>query len=343
MLEVINHTPFKAELIPGLDKHGDDFAVIVVKGTFHVQDNPPQLRLAEAQLPIIHSSEHYGQAGKSSICYESDVALPKQATDIVLNGHAYAPQNRAAAYVDVSLQVDDRINSRRVFGNRYWTKSANNWHMTPAEKFQRLPLTYENAYGGFDLRPDPTGEQTFNAYNPVGKGHLSHRKKEPDEGLALPNIENPDKLIQHWQDRPRPVGFGFISAHWQPRLGFAGTYDADWEKNRLPLLPDDFDHRFYNTAHPDFISEKILMGGEIIRIKNVTEAGELAFTLPILASSVAVKMHGESKLFQLMLDTVLIEPNARRVCLTWRVAVPCTRKFLYIDSVTISGKLQTNV
>lgn len=336
MHEIINQTPFKVDIIPAQDKNGDDFAVVVMKGTFQIRDNQHQLQLAEKQLPIVRSSKYYGESGKTSLRYEADVSMFKHATDIVLNGHAYAPRDKPAVYVDVSIQVNDRIHSRRVFGNRYWAKRANGWHITPAEKFQRLPLIYENAYGGFDHRPDPEGEQTINEYNPVGKGHLSHRKQQPDEGLVLPNIEDPDKLIQHWQDRPKPVGFGFISSHWQPRVGFAGTYDAHWEKNRCPLLPVDFDDRYYNSAHPDFMTQTLPAGGEMISIKNATESGELAFKLPRLNSVVTVKMNGKNKSFIPMLDTVLIESDPRIVQLTWRATVPCSRKFLYIDSVTIS-------
>jgi hypothetical protein len=48
--------------------------------------------------------------------------------------------------------------------------------------------------------------------------------------------------------RPSPAGFGPIACHWQPRVGFAGTYGDAWVANRLPLLPDDFDDRFFQSA-----------------------------------------------------------------------------------------------
>jgi hypothetical protein len=60
----------------------------------------------------------------------------------------------------------------------------------------------------------------------------------------------------------RAAGFGFISPHWQPRAGLAGTYDASWQASRAPLLPVDFDRRHLNAVSPGLVAPGYLRGGE---------------------------------------------------------------------------------
>ena len=137
-----------------------------------------------------------------------------------------------------------------------------------------------------------------------------------------------------------PVGFGFISRSWQPRVKLAGTYDENWQTNRLPLLPLDFNDKYFNAAHPNLINEQHLVGGEQILLKNLSQLGDIGFILPEWKAPVKVTVKGRSKSIKPILDTVVIEPDINNVALTWRVSMPCYKQFLYINSITIGKKVK---
>lgn len=337
MLEIRNRTPLNVELIPGLDKNGYDYAIVIMKAKFTMVPNSTTLVFSEEPATIFQGDEYYEEPGKSSVRYGTDVSLVKQSTDVILNGQAYAPGNKPAYMVDVGVEFADQSKTCRVFGERHWEKNGLAWSHTQPRAFESIPLKYENSFGG--TKKNETGD-VVTAYvetNPVGKG-VSAEKEGPEEGQALPNIEDPRSLIQHWKDRPVPAGFGFISPDWQPRVGLAGSYDSQWQASRMPLLPIDFNEGFFNSAHPDMTAKKTLSGGEIFTLKNVTEAGVLSFELPSLNLPVSISIKGKSSSYAPKLDTVVIEPDEQSVYLTWRVSVPCYKQFLYIDSVTIGKK-----
>ena len=105
MLQINNHTPFCAELHPYEDVHGRDYAIVIIKGTFNPCENSLGLTLADEQVAVQHADEFYAEPGQSSIKYGTDLALAKQATDVVMLGHGYAPNGQAVGQFDVSLSL----------------------------------------------------------------------------------------------------------------------------------------------------------------------------------------------------------------------------------------------
>ncbi len=339
MLQINNQTPFNAELHPYEDLHGRDYAIIIIKGTFNPCGDHLGMTLCDEQAPIQHADEYYGEPGQSSIKYPTDLALVKKSTDLILLGHGYAPGGRATNQFDVSLSAGNFQHTVRVFGNRFWQKEGLTWQPSRPESLQKMPLTYENAFGGSDPHADPQGSEAFeyDPSNPIGKGFIP-KKANPIEGLALPNLENPNDLIVDEDSQPKPFGFGAIARDWQPRLTWAGSYDEAWQSQRMPLLPLDFDARFFNAAHPNLCISPELVGDEVMTIKNATESGLLSFQLPNQQLIATASMRGQQADFIAKLDTVVIEPDENRVMLTWRAAIPIKRKFLYLDSVTIKRR-----
>lgn len=340
MLEIKNHTALTAEIIPGLDKNGFDYAALIIKGNFTLKPNNPNLALTDQPAEIIKADKYYAEADDSSVQYESDTCILKRGTDIILNGHAYAPDNKMVHTIDVGLQLNEKNISYRVFGDRQWVKNGLSWVATSPVKFDRLPLTYENAYGGIDASTQQDEIVQFSEYNPIGKGFVGD-KNTPTEGLQLPNIENIQALVSNYTDRPMPSGFGFISRSWQPRVKLAGTYDDNWTNNRLPLLPLDFDDKYFNAAHPNLITPTHLLGGEKILLRNLCVQGDVEFILPEWNAPVKVTVKGRTKNIKPLLDTIVIEPDINNVSLTWRVTMPCYKQFLYINSISIGKKRKT--
>ncbi len=70
-------------------------------------------------------------------------------------------------------------------------------------------------------------------------------------------------------------GVGPVSRWWKSRLQYAGTYNEVWREKRYPYLPDDFDERFYNSAHPDMIYTGFLSGDENISLEGFLNLNRL--------------------------------------------------------------------
>ena len=162
--------------------------------------------------------------------------------------------------------------------------------------------------------------------------------KDNVEGLLLPNLEDPRMPIRDWKDKPAPAGFGFISRNWVPRVQYAGTYDEKWQQERFPLLPYDFDLMFFNGASPDLIVTPHLRGGESVSVVNASYDGLLGFKLPERRFDISLWIKGKESVAVPLLDTVIIEPDEKRVLLTWRASAPCFKSFLLIDRVRVKEK-----
>ena len=57
-----------------------------------------------------------------------------------------------------------------------------------------------------------------------------------------------------------------------------------------------------------------------------------------MAPEVSASIRRVAASYPAVLDTVVIEPDERRVVLTWRATVSCPRAFLYIDWVSIAAR-----
>ena len=123
-------------------------------------------------------------------------------------------------------------------------------------------------------------------------------------------------------DRPPPAGFGFYHRAWQPRAAYAGTFDEAWRVNRSPQLPQDFDYRYYNGAHPDLQAKGYLRGDESVELTHLTPEGHLEFDLPGVVPICSLRHKSNVETVRLNLDTVFIEPDERTFCLVWRGRSP---------------------
>lgn len=318
---VDNGTPFVAETLFVSNEEGRPIAVPVLKATYSIGEDGG-LDLAEEQAPLSITGEHWGEPGESSLRLEAEIAFVKEATDVVLLGHAHAPRP-GCTEVRVVLSAGPIRKAVDVIGDRVWEKGLGGMRIGDPEPFERVPLVWERAFGGHDETPDRERHHDREARNPVGVGFHAKRSRL-GAGSPLPNLEQPDRRIRRWSARPTPAGFGFLAPHWAPRAERAGTYDEAWERDRAPLLPVDFQRRFFNAAPDDQIVEGGLAADAEVEITHVSPSGRLAFRLPGLAppsAIVATKRTGDVRL-ELAFDTLVIDADARRVTLLWRACTP---------------------
>lgn len=313
--QIENRTPFAFETLFLMDEEGRPLLVPLVQATW-VVDGRSRPVVPEKQLPVRPAGQYWGDPDTSSCKYEPQTAFLKPTTDVVLIGHAY-PARAGDREVLVTLRVGTLEKTVRVVGDRCWIKTLGIINIPNPQPFERIPLIYERAFGGWDTAgPDPVNGQ-FEPRNPVGVGF---RRKKYEEGLKLPNLEDPRRPLRSWGDTPPPAGFGFLAPHWQPRAKYAGTYDKAWQENRAPLLPTDFDPRFFNAASPGLIAPEYLKGNESVSVEHATPGGRLAFTLPgVPAPQIHIQLRGREDVhLPTNLDTVIINTDENLLLMLWR-------------------------
>ena len=108
-----------------------------------------------------------------------------------------------------------------------------------------------------------------------------------------------------------------------PRVQLAGTYDDAWKTARAPLLPKDFDERFYRVAPPDQQQRGYLPASAFFSLRQPTHDGYLKFFLPDLSLGMRVIFTDGEERVKSVLHTVLVDPEARRVQLVWHASLLC--------------------
>jgi hypothetical protein len=332
MWELLNRTRYKAERTWVQDKNGAKHWVVVVKGTFDI-DARGTVALAEAQVDPLQAPEYRGKDGLSSLRYEADMIGGKPGTDVYVDGHARAPGGRPVTQMSVGLRIrDGQLKVLDVTGDRVFERELGGVVPSRPMPFVEMPITYERAFGGFDAEnPDPAQQKMF-APNPVGTGVASAARLvgRPVANLALAGGRRND----------RACGFGAICSYWSPRIDYGGTYDGKWVTARKPLLPVDFDPRFFMCAPADQQFVPHLTGGERIEVANMTANGTLGFAIPkvYIACETRISTREKPVRHRCFLNTVIVEPDHPRVQLVWHTSIPCHHDMDYLEHTVIREK-----
>ena len=327
MLQIQNSTPFAAHMNLFPNEQAIDTLYVMVRATFNIGK---QWTLADKQPAPAMADEYWTEPGKSSIKYGSESHLGKASSDIIMLGHACSPNNQDVQQLDVGLSVGQVNKTVRIFGDRQWQDGV----ITKPKPFKTMAMIYEKAFGGATFVDGVLA--AVEERNPLGRGFAGQRKTKDMNGVPLPNLEDPANLISSTEQRPTPACFAVSAPHWQPRAAYAGTYDEVWQTTRAPYVPEDFDKRFFNMAHPDLVYPGFLQGGEPVEISNMHPRGALKFALPQVRLSTTVNMAGEALRPGFNLETIILEPNELRLSMVWRAAVACDKKMLKISSIKIN-------
>lgn len=328
-----NDTPFAAERTWVRDCEGAEVWVVAVKGSFIVGRDgiqtldpvPREIR----RVPIFR-----GAPEASSLVGECDLVHRKSMTDVLVEGDAVCPRGRLATKLDVRLRVASIDKTLRAHGERTCDPGVLGLRLGAPSAFARLPISYEFAFGG-------TGARTWEARNPVGRGFAEARSDLA--GRLAPNVEDARFPFED-HDTGRPVGFGPIARHWAPRVALAGTYDDSWEASRKPLLPENFDDRFYQCAPEDQRVGGFLKGGEGVEVSGMSEDGPLSFRLPRVPLVMTTSFYdGSSVEHRPVIHTLTIHPEERRFELVWHSHLPCHHKVQKLKVTRIVTKRRVNV
>lgn len=234
-----------------------------------------------------------------------DEMVAKSRGEFLVAGSAFAAGGAARKVVGVRVRVGDLEKKLTVIGDRQWGPGG----ASDPLPFTEMPVTWARAYGG-----------EGHAHNPVGRGLAPVRGPS---GLvhALPNVEQPDRLVRRPEDRPHPAGLGPIDITWQPRAGKAGTYDDHWLKNDFPGLARDADWTIYNVAPPDQWLAGFFRGDESWLVEGMhPERAVMEGRLPnaVIRCFVNRTARGAFTEVPMRVDTVWLFPNQERLVVIYR-------------------------
>jgi hypothetical protein len=335
-VNLINDTGLEADWCLGFQADGRELVVVAVKATYQLGealDEEPTL--AAEQVPLTKADEFIGEPGRSATLHESDFAHRKAACDVIVNGSAYAPGGKPAERVVVGLRVGPIRKRFEVVGDRRWTAGLLSAKPTAPRPFVKLPVSYDRAYGGADAsRKKPDLVETY-AENPVGVGFYPRCEETVLMGKPLANTQEVERPATDRKGKYRPMAFGPRSRNVPGRVKYAGTYDTKWTEERAPFWPRDFDERYFQCV-PEDQQMPYPKGGEVLVLENMTPGGLLRFRLPAREMPILFTMHrSPSVQREAVVDTVLVEPDERRLMLTWRASVPMKRSVFDLREVVI--------
>jgi hypothetical protein len=306
--------------------------VVVAQGVFAVGADG-LTRPVSVQPDVALGDEHRGDPKTTSLRREGALATFKPRSDLHLDAVAHAPGGIAREGWPVRICVGDRTKDLAVRGPSAWTWRGGRWQREREAPCTEVPLTWERAFGGAHV---VDGARVAEERNPLGTGFLP--PGIPTDGVwAAPQVLRADEPEHRPGERYDPQGVAPLGRDTAWRLDHAGTYDDVWRRTRWPRLPDDFDMRFYNSAHPDLVYDGYLRGDERVELVNLDPGGTLRFALPGLRAW--LRVHGDEGGFDarpLHLDTLHLDvasPRAddHRLVLTWRACLPMTEPFAQID------------
>lgn len=319
MWEINNSTPYKADRGWVRDHSGREVWLVAIRARFRIVPSKGAVWDPELEQSDVKLAPEYGGSGALSyLIADTDLVHEKQGTDVLMSGHAKAPRGKTTRQMLVKMSVGPLAKGVNVVGNRLWTLGG----ASEPLPFSQMPLGYDRAYGGPDLSGDLEATTSWYEPNPVGKGYTSNVSWP--EGTVLPNLEVPGRPLTSPTDRPQSVSFGPIAPHWPQRRRYGGTYDFAWEKDRLPLLPLDFDPRFHQQAPEDQQVPGFLRGGEPVRLDGVHPDGPLQFDLPRVSLACETEFDDLTEIMHnTKLHTVVFEPDIPAVSMVWHTNLEC--------------------
>ncbi|MEW6436196.1 MAG: DUF2169 domain-containing protein [Pseudomonadota bacterium] len=314
-----NDTPFAALGFGDLHRDGMTMAVVAVRAAYNLGADGA-LQLTNRQEMVLNDIFE-GDPQRTVLIQVGDLIPFKPGVDITVVGAAHAPAGRPVSSWDVGIAVGDHKARLRVHGPRQWEPTLRllkpTWRLGQASRAVTVPLDYRFAAGG-RYAGDPDGNADLR--NPIGPGLLHPDWTPAGRALRAPQIESIDAPIAEPFETTVPRGFAPLPPWWRDRQGFAGTYDEDWRRERHPRLPEDFDYRFYQTAHPSLVVSA-LRGNEIVQLDRLTPNEKVTFALPDLTPVIDHRwFDGRSTRARLKLDGLHLDLRVEpwRVDLTWR-------------------------
>jgi hypothetical protein len=332
-LDLVNKTPLAARLV--VAEVRDDpvrIGVVTAKATYRLTAKGAELDTQDP-FPLFNEDT----PTELGLLPRDDLPRRDPAFEVILLGAAHGFGGRAVEVQRVGLAVGSERRELLVYGDRVWERGLGGARISNPMPFSRMPLTYENAFGGTAVilvdREAPV--LLSDPRNPAGKGidpgptaeALGKQLRAPagypiyEKTRRLPNIESPKALIERWEDAPDPAGWATVplstATHALRAIDTSAMAPAKGPSPRPPplVLQDGIFHR----AHPDWVIRRPERGAKVV-LDGLAPEGRIEFRLPalrVLGDYVVDEQEGTLELDPHML---VLLPEQSRFYLVYRAS-----------------------
>lgn len=324
---------------------GEPLDVLVVRGTFDFANHAEPMQFSREQQPIALGDTFAGPVAtdplRAVLAGDGDLLPYKPGTDVVILGAARAPNGIPHATWEASIRIGSLYKHLRLHGPRQFKKTLFGWRMGKAQPVTRVPIDYRLAYGGCidipaELTDDKSQDYVKHDGNPAGRGWLpapesyGRLSKEARDYVArqvkaittmdAPQIESASDPVRDPFQNASAHGFGPVARWCAPRVTHQGTYDVAWKSERYPLLPEDFDTRYYQCADPELIATPHLRGDEFVTLTGLLEEPREMRLPGWHVVAVLNRESGISTVCLPLLDTIRFDLDTATASLVWRCA-----------------------
>jgi hypothetical protein len=283
---------------------GQLYLTVIAKASFAFAPNADMPRI-EPQA-ILAAEVHHGGSPAQSVRFSADLAPHLGRADVLFTGHAYAPPPHPAHAMQARLALfrgEIAILDKTIL-------------VQDPRGFQRVPLVYEQAFGGVGV-----------ADNPLGVGE--------DEGTGAPILIDP-RSPQH------PAGFGPIARAWPARRRLLGATSRKTLDAPIAEIPRGFDWSYFQAAPLDQRID-FLRGDEWIVLAGLHPE------LPILRTRLPgvrglARIHGlsafgvpEGQPLELQADILRIQGEDQRCTLVCRRSFPIASEAALAAARVVAG------
>lgn len=324
-MELLNSTPYGAGFFNTVVSDTGLLGAVVCKPTFRIEptEGTDLLPAPEDPWPVTNEPVETDWG-----TFDGELPFIRRGVDLIFVGNVHAPHGQAIPVLDVDVAVGSAFRrTLRVFGDRWWVRSGEQLVPSRPEPFESMPLSYAHAFGG--TCEVETGEMDWPA-NPDGKGFYVEAWQA--EHQPLPNIEDPNRLIRSWDDRPDTIGTAPYPVKWSLRAVNAVEIDESHPDGpRVErILPT-----YFNNAHPRMIVTDPVGPGDEVSVTHARPEGQLRFRIPDLRMHVHVQLEERNFVFPMHLEQITVIGEERRVMFSLRTCfrydvIPLERRVVTI-------------
>lgn len=298
-MEFVNKTPFPAKFLTGSTGEHEIIGIVACKVTYRLEDEIIIPVTGQEAWPVFDKPFEF-----KGIPLAPEVDFRKNGIDILVFGNAVAPDKKPVPWMSVSAVCGQIHHRLTVFGDRVWKNSGQGLSPSDPVPFITMPLTNDRAFGGAALM---AGAEVLHPINPEGRGFLY--EQQGAEGTPLPNLEDPDALIENWRDMPRP-------ACWFKPAGMLRAKDApEIPPEQLPVVMMEL---MFNQAVPEFVAQPEELG-ETLHLSGFSADGDVVFPMPGTQGPTAEVHVGDLKgRFPATLATLIALPRENVLIATYR-------------------------
>ncbi|WP_338849526.1 DUF2169 domain-containing protein [Massilia sp. W12] len=319
--ELDNQTPFAAHVQSEPDLQGHDAALVLLKASFilgqegfaPVEQQTPlrqqalrkrigELGLEEVQMRLLSS-----WLEEEVVWQTHETSPPKAQFEILLCGHVSHAQPQAA--LDAILDLGGQQRHLRAHAPRY--------------------------HDGAQIRLVGGGVRSVPlcaSFAHWDGGIFTQSQRLPSvAGLPapewLPWFDDPAQSVTRRAQQAAPRCFAAWPENAPSRLPYAGTFDERWQQQRAPLMPQDFNPRFYNCADPALQWAQAPAPGTLLTLHNFGAQGRSALRWPALRFAARVQgVDGRTQQAEMRADTLEIDLLSGRYHIVWRAQIAAAQR-----------------